>query len=79
VAGFVAVSDAELERARNDPHFRQLLLTSNLQQLLTELSRHSKASSAAAGPRRALLIKEATDLAVKLADIISRMDQQRRA
>lgn len=60
------VNDEDLARARSDPAFRQQMLASNLDRLLSALNtmRRSKAAS----PDAARQMREGVDLAVKLAD-----------
>jgi hypothetical protein len=73
---FITVTDAELARARDDPTYRQQLLAANLEQLLTELSRHQR--TGAAGGKLTSQLREGSLLAVKLAGIISRLDRRQR-
>lgn len=75
MAHFVAVTELELARARSDPAYRQQLLTATLEQLLAELSRHQRKTLV--GPGLAQQLREGSLLAVKLADLISRLDQRR--
>lgn len=72
---FVAVTDAEIVRAHRDPAYRRLLLAKSLEQLLTELSRHRQ--EGAANLKLAQQLREGSLLAVKLADLIRRVDEQR--
>jgi len=60
------VTDEDLERARQDPEFRQRFYADHLDRLLEKLNQMRKAGSA--DPQRAKLIKEGVDLAVKLAE-----------
>jgi hypothetical protein len=64
------VTDTELARAREDPTFRQQLLTENLERLLAELNklRRAKPSATHAGQ-----IREGVELAVKLAELLRRI------
>jgi hypothetical protein len=76
VAQFIAVTELELARARADPAYRRQLLSATLEQLLAELSRHQRRG----GPAQqvAQQLREGSLLAVKLADLISRLDHQPR-
>ena len=64
---FLAVSDAELARARADAAFRQKLLQQSLDALLNRLQKERQ-------PRRATAtdaqMREGVNLAVKLAELI---------
>jgi hypothetical protein len=65
---FAPVSDDELARARNDPAFRQRLLSDNMEALLAGLQRLRKAPvSDRAGAEQ---IREGVELAVRLAELI---------
>ena len=64
------VSDDDLERARTDPTFRHHLLAKQLDQLLEALNRMRRSSNNS--PESARLMREAVDLAVKLADRLHR-------
>ena len=59
-------TEKDIERARNDPAFRQQLLAHNLEKLLSALNTMRKNNDK--DPKSARLIKEGVDLAVKLAD-----------
>jgi hypothetical protein len=59
-------TESDIERARNDPAFRQQLLAHNLEKLLSALNIMRKNNDK--DPKSARLIKEGVDLAVKLAD-----------
>jgi hypothetical protein len=65
---FTPVTDAELVRARNDPEFRQKLLTNNLEALLGTLQRHRQAP--ATGVVDLQQMREGVVLAVRLAELI---------
>jgi hypothetical protein len=67
---FSLITDADLARARADSHFRQRLLTENLERLLGELS---KLQRAAKNPKRADQVREGVELAIKLADLLRRI------
>ena len=59
-------TENDIERARNDPAFRQQLLAHNLEKLLSALNTMRKNNET--DPKSARLIKEGVDLAIKLAD-----------
>jgi hypothetical protein len=65
---FAAVSDAELARAREDPLFRQKLLTHNLEVLLASLQRYRSLATSNRGTAKQL--REGVELAVRLAELI---------
>ena len=67
----VLVTDAELARAREDPAFRRQLVAGNLELLLSELNR---LRSLGPDPKRARLIREGVQLAVKLSDVLHRAE-----
>lgn len=60
------VSNDDIARARSDPAFRQQLLASNLDRLLSALNRMRRTKTPT--PEAARQIREGVDLAVKLAD-----------
>jgi hypothetical protein len=60
------VTEDEIARARSDPGFRQQFLAQNLERLLGALETLRRVSPQDADTAR--LMKEAADLAVKLAD-----------
>ena len=64
------VSEDDLARARTDPNFRQNMLAEQLDQLLVALNRMRRSSNNT--PETARQIREAVDLAVKLADRLQR-------
>jgi hypothetical protein len=66
------VTDDDLERSRVDPAFRHRLVADNLELLLGELKR-LRTGKADAG--RARQIREGVDLAVRLAEILQRVEQ----
>jgi hypothetical protein len=68
------VTDADLARAHKDPAFRRDLVAGNLDFLLMELNRLRNLGPDA---RRARLIREGVDLAVKLADVLQRAEADR--
>lgn len=62
-------TDAEIDRAKQDPAFRQQLLAKNLDQLLDALTRLRGAKSGKANQAEAeAQIREGVDLAVKLSE-----------
>jgi hypothetical protein len=67
------ITDADLERARQDAKFRQRLLTDSLELLLAELSKLQRVTSTANSEARAGQVREGVELAVKLADILRRI------
>jgi hypothetical protein len=62
------VTDADLERARQDPAFRQKLLAQNLDLLLVGIKKLRGAAPPAGGGARQL--REGVELAVRLAELI---------
>ena len=64
------VSDDDLARARTDPAFRHELLAKKLDQLLEALNHMRRTSKPT--PEAARQIREAVDLAVKVADRLQR-------
>jgi len=72
MSAFSPVTDADLDRARSDPAFRQKLLSQSLEDLLAALQRlRSPTRSTPASPT---LIREGVQLAVRLAEIIQNVD-----
>jgi len=69
---FIMVTDKELERARKDAAFRQQLIAQNLDYLLATLNKLRKANSSS-DPAGATQIREAVQLAVKLADLLHKL------
>jgi hypothetical protein len=69
MAAFAPVTDSELAQARRDPAFRQKLLQQNLEVLLAGLQklRGSAPAQASGGARQ---MREAVELAVRLAELI---------
>jgi hypothetical protein len=65
---FSPVTEAELSRARDDPAFRQELLTRSLEILLGKLQKQRQASRA--GVATAKQMREGVTLAVRLAELI---------
>jgi hypothetical protein len=66
---FAAVTDEDLERARQDPAFRQKLLSNHLEVLLLTLNKMRSANNAW-DKTSARQIRDGVDLAVKLADML---------
>ncbi|MEJ2626282.1 MAG: hypothetical protein P8Z80_17695 [Pseudolabrys sp.] len=66
------VSEEDLARARQDPAFRQQLMTKNLDKLLAALTKARQERSK--DPDVARQMREGVDLAVRLADRIQRDD-----
>jgi hypothetical protein len=66
------VTDDDLARARVDPHFRHRLIADNLDLLLGELNR---LRSSKTDVRRAKQIREGVNLAVRLAEILQRLER----
>jgi hypothetical protein len=63
---FAPVTTDDLDRARPDPQFRRKLLQQNLDELLTAI----KGARTHPSANGAKLIREAVELAVRLAEII---------
>jgi len=71
MSDFVAVTDADLERARHDPEFRRKLLTASFERLIARLEAMSDPPAAPDSPE-ARQGREGLDLAVKLANMLQR-------
>jgi hypothetical protein len=69
MSAFAPVTEADLAQARSDPAFRQKLLEKNLQALLAGLQRLRNAGPAK-GTLGAKQMREAVELAVRLAELI---------
>jgi hypothetical protein len=69
MARFTAVTDQDLERARQDPAFRRKLLSDNLEVLLATLNKMRSINSAL-DKNSARQIRDGVELAVKLADML---------
>ena len=67
------VSEDDLERARQDPAFRQQLMAQNLDKLLAALTRARQEREKS--PEIARQMREGVDLAVMLADRLQREDE----
>jgi hypothetical protein len=68
------VTDDDLARSRVDPAFRHRLVADNLELLLGELKRLRDGKSDA---HRTKQIREGVDLAVRLAEILQRIEKAR--
>jgi hypothetical protein len=68
------ISDADIERSREDPRFKQVLLARSLEQLLGSLHRMQHSPQLAANSARHL--REGALVAVELADRIRAIDEQ---
>ena len=66
------MTDADLERARQEPAVRQQLLAKSLERLIGELNR-LKSASTKIDAARARQIREGVELAVKLAEILQKL------
>jgi hypothetical protein len=75
MAGFTAVTDESLERARRDPAFRRKLLSDSLEVLLATLNK-MRSSSPSLNKTSARQIRDGVDLAVKLADLLQTAERQ---
>jgi hypothetical protein len=71
MAVFAPVTEAELTQARGDPAFRQKLLERNLDVLLAGLNK-LRSSAPRQGSSGAQQMREAIELAVRLAELIQR-------
>jgi hypothetical protein len=65
---FSPVTEDDLDRARQDPAFRQKLLQECLDVLLSKLQKHRQTSPSAAA--NASQVREGVTLAVRLAELI---------
>jgi hypothetical protein len=77
MAAFAPVTEAELAHARSDPAFRRKLLEQSLEILLAGLQKLRSAPSAQGGAS-AKQMREAIELAVRLAEIIQAPGVRRR-
>jgi hypothetical protein len=68
------ISDTDIERSREDPRFKQVLLARSLEQLLDSLHRMQHAPELAATD--AAHLREGALVAVDLADRIRAIDEQ---
>ena len=68
MATFSPVTNADLTRAKSDPDFRQKMLTSNLELLLSRMQKMRSAAVGAGGGAKQL--REGVELAVRLAELI---------
>lgn len=69
-----AISEADIERSRADPRFKQVLLAKSLEQLLASLYRLQHGPQGDAISARDL--REGAMMAVKLADLIRAIDDR---
>jgi hypothetical protein len=69
MAAFAPVTEADLAQARSDPAFRQKLLEQNLEVLLAGL-RKLRSAAPREGSAGAKQMREAVELAVRLAELI---------
>ncbi len=69
MTAFAPVTDSELAQARHDSAFRQKLLEQNLEVLLDGLQK-LRSSAPAQGSAGARQMREAVELAVRLAELI---------
>ncbi|MEA2937843.1 MAG: hypothetical protein QOC56_1347 [Alphaproteobacteria bacterium] len=69
------VTDADLARARQDPAYRHQLVADSLETLLSELNKLRTRTGS--DSKRARQIREGVDLAVKLAELLQRVDLAR--
>ena len=70
MADFTAVTDEDLERARQDPAYRRKLLSDNLEVLLGTLNK-MRSANRTLDKTAARQIRDGVDLAVKLADLLA--------
>jgi hypothetical protein len=70
MSGFPGVTDDDLVRARSDPAFRQRLLTQSLETLLAKMQKLRKSASSADDNQ----LREGVELAVRLAELIQRVE-----
>ncbi len=68
------ISEADIERSREDPRFKQVLLARSLEQLLDSLHRMQHSPQVAAA--NAVHLREGALVAVDLADRIRAIDEQ---
>jgi hypothetical protein len=72
-----AISEADILRARADPHFKQALLAKSLERLLDTLHRMQRAAHHLP-PAEAAHMREGALMAVELADRIRAIDENLR-
>jgi hypothetical protein len=75
MAGFTAVTEGDLERARRDPAYRRKLISDSLEVLLARLNK-MRSSSRSLDKTSARQIRDGVDLAVKLADLLQPAKRQ---
>ena len=69
MSAYAPATDADLKRARSDPAFRQKLLEQSLETLLAGLQK-LRQTAAAKDNAAAVQMREAVELAVRLAELI---------
>jgi hypothetical protein len=69
MSAYTPVTDTDLVRARSDPAFRQKLLEQSLETLLASLQK-LRQTAASKDNAAAAQMREAVDLAVRLAELI---------
>jgi hypothetical protein len=74
MAAFTAVTEKDLQRARQDPAFRRKLLSDSLEVLLATLNKLRASSRLDKASARQ--IRDGVDLAVKLADLLQSAQRQ---
>jgi hypothetical protein len=77
VPRFAAVMDSDLARARTDAGYRQQLLTAHLEALIAEMHRRKRRADGRQATT-ATQLREAAELAVKLADLITQLEKARK-
>jgi hypothetical protein len=75
ISAFPGVTDDDLARARSDPAFRQKLLTDSLETLLAKMQKLRKSAPSAVSSGEGQL-REGVELAVRLAELIQKVDGQ---
>jgi hypothetical protein len=75
MTAFAPVTEAQLARSRSDPAFRQKLLEQSLEALLAGVQ---KLRNAPNGTMDAKQMREAIELALRLAEMIQRPQEQAR-
>lgn len=77
MSAYAPVTDTDLARARSDRAFRQKLLEQSLETLLSSLQK-LRQTAAAKDSNAAAQMREAVELAVRLAELIQRPTQEAR-
>ncbi|MGH6672533.1 MAG: hypothetical protein ACRECV_11260 [Xanthobacteraceae bacterium] len=75
MTAFAPITETQLAQARNDPAFRQKLLEQSLDALLAGVQKLRNASPAS-GTAGAKQMREAIELAIRLAEIIQGPNRQ---